>query len=368
MNALAVLPSDTQTLYVSIGHKSFSSFDQNSNLYKSSDGGESWVRILDSTVVNKPNIADIKISPLNPTLILALHRARGPGAGNLDQIFRSTDGGASWKDVSSAAFSRSDHGVRIQIGCDPRDSTRWYATGDTQFDLTFYTSTDAGASWTPKSEIPDGINQKILVDVRDHERIYLIGGLSGVLVSTNGGGNWTIVNELANWSVLKLTQPQKNPNIFLAGTAQGTILKTNDSSRWNRLGDGLPQGRYFDIFVDDVTNYVFTGGEKGLFRIDAITSVPQEPTIIPSEFKLSQNYPNPFNPTTAIHFTLPQSGVASLKVFDMLGRELATLLNEYQIAGARQVNLNASSLTSGVYFYKLESSGATAIRKMLLVK
>lgn len=81
-----------------------------------------------------------------------------------------------------------------------------------------------------------------------------------------------------------------------------------------------------------------------------------------------QNYPNPFNPTTVIHFTLPQSGVVSLKVFDMLGREVTTLLNEYRTAGAHQVNFNASSLTSGVYFYKLEAGGKSMLQKMLLVK
>lgn len=84
--------------------------------------------------------------------------------------------------------------------------------------------------------------------------------------------------------------------------------------------------------------------------------------------KIEKNYPNPFNPTTTIHFTIPQDGAVSLKVFDMLGREVMTLLNEYRNAGAHQINFNASSLTSGVYFYKLETNGRSAIQKMLLVK
>ena len=88
----------------------------------------------------------------------------------------------------------------------------------------------------------------------------------------------------------------------------------------------------------------------------------------PVEFALNQNYPNPFNPSTTITFSLPHSANASLKVFDMLGREVATLVNGYTTSGVHEVQFNAANVSSGVYFYKLTSGDFTQIKKMILVK
>ncbi|MCB0728915.1 MAG: T9SS type A sorting domain-containing protein [Ignavibacteriae bacterium] len=88
----------------------------------------------------------------------------------------------------------------------------------------------------------------------------------------------------------------------------------------------------------------------------------------PSTYALSQNYPNPFNPTTTINFDLPTDGNVSLKLYDMSGKEVATLVNEVRSAGYYSVNFNASQLTSGVYFYTISADNFTATRKMLLVK
>ena len=89
---------------------------------------------------------------------------------------------------------------------------------------------------------------------------------------------------------------------------------------------------------------------------------------IPSEFELSQNYPNPFNPSTSINFNLPVDGKVSIRLFDMSGKEVAVLVNEVKSAGYYSVNYNASSLSSGVYFYAITANNFTATRKMLLVK
>jgi hypothetical protein len=88
----------------------------------------------------------------------------------------------------------------------------------------------------------------------------------------------------------------------------------------------------------------------------------------PGEFSLSQNYPNPFNPSTTIRYTVPQSGAVSLKLFDVLGREVATLVNGNQDAGSFVVQLDARHLASGLYVYRLEAGSFTAVRKMMLMK
>jgi subtilisin-like proprotein convertase family protein len=89
---------------------------------------------------------------------------------------------------------------------------------------------------------------------------------------------------------------------------------------------------------------------------------------IPDKFELYQNYPNPFNPVTRINFSVPKQGFVSLKVYDVLGREVKALVNEVESPGVYSVDFNGTELSSGVYFYRMESNGFTDIKKMLLIK
>lgn len=91
-------------------------------------------------------------------------------------------------------------------------------------------------------------------------------------------------------------------------------------------------------------------------------------TEIPNYYSLAQNYPNPFNPTTQITYTLPKSGVVKLVIYDVLGREVRTLVNERKEVGVYDVNFDASALASGIYFYKLEANDFSDVKKMILVK
>ncbi len=89
---------------------------------------------------------------------------------------------------------------------------------------------------------------------------------------------------------------------------------------------------------------------------------------VPSEFELSQNYPNPFNPSTTIKFDMAIEGFVSLKIFNSSGKEVATLLNEPRAPGHHSVNFNASDLSSGIYYYKLETNNFSKVMKMALIK
>jgi hypothetical protein len=89
---------------------------------------------------------------------------------------------------------------------------------------------------------------------------------------------------------------------------------------------------------------------------------------IPTHFELDQNYPNPFNPSTAIHYALPRDAYVSIRIYDLLGRVVETLVDEFEGAGYKSVEFNAASLPSGVYFYQLHAGGFTDIKKMLLAK
>jgi hypothetical protein len=103
--------------------------------------------------------------------------------------------------------------------------------------------------------------------------------------------------------------------------------------------------------------------------IDIATSTEQiEESTLPQEFSLNQNYPNPFNPTTIISWQLPVSGHVSLKVYDIIGNEVATLVNEEKPAGNYEISFDASGLSSGVYFYKLTSGNFIKTKKMILLR
>ena len=120
--------------------------------------------------------------------------------------------------------------------------------------------------------------------------------------------------------------------------------------------DSLIVNQYYQEFVKRFTD---AGGTIG---------VQQLSSEVPSEFKLSQNYPNPFNPVTVINFDIPKNDFVLLKVFDITGREVTTLVNSKLSAGSYEVTFNGSSFGSGVYFYQLQSGGNIQTKKMILVK
>ncbi len=100
---------------------------------------------------------------------------------------------------------------------------------------------------------------------------------------------------------------------------------------------------------------------------DWVTDVTSE-TGVPDVYSLSQNYPNPFNPSTAIRFNIPQQDHVVLKIFNNIGQEVSTLVNQDMDAGSYEVNFNASDLASGVYFYRIQTANYSESKKMILIK
>jgi len=102
--------------------------------------------------------------------------------------------------------------------------------------------------------------------------------------------------------------------------------------------------------------------------VDSIVTHVENPGTIPNEFTLYQNYPNPFNPTTVISYQLPVSSNVSIKVYDLLGREVSTLVEEYKQAGKYQINFNADGLSSGVYYYQLKTGNFIQTKKLIFLR
>ena len=170
---------------------------------------------------------------------------------------------------------------------------------------------------------------------------------------------------------------------YMAGDRDGTEKENN----WGYYPDRPTQGYVWKIYwpintIEDLsystTDPAYTGGINGLpigdlnwfpdKKNEWITGVEENRSNIPTEYSLSQNYPNPFNPTTNIQFSLPEKGLVTLKVFNILGQEVAQLVNQELNAGVHKVDFNASQLTSGIYFYTLESGNFVQTNKMMLLK
>jgi plastocyanin len=109
-------------------------------------------------------------------------------------------------------------------------------------------------------------------------------------------------------------------------------------------------------------------GMSGIIRVINPAVGVNKNTSQPDRFLVEQNYPNPFNPTTTIRYALPQSGLVTVKVFNILGEELATVVNGVESAGAHEIQFNAANLPSGIYFYRVQDGNVTQTKRMLLLK
>jgi hypothetical protein len=198
------------------------------------------------------------------------------------------------------------------------------------------------------------------------------------------------VGSTGNYFVDPITN--KNTTYALAGDPQkgtGWVDGLSISAGDRRIG--LSSGP-FTLAIGDtqeiVVAEIVAGGSTGIDRLSAVsllksyvkqaqttyTNLASIPTAVKNEnqklssFELQQNYPNPFNPATKISYSIPDAGHVSMKVFDILGREVMTLVNTEMKAGNHSVDFNAANLASGVYFYKLKAGDKSLVKKMLLLK
>jgi len=176
-------------------------------------------------------------------------------------------------------------------------------------------------------------------------------------------------------SATKLTQadnpidPNKVNPMAIAFNSEGDIA-------WKIRIDkeGINYGQFRRAIWDNDHYLVMVGENQDTskllwkYSVDGVTAVEQEGSSLPSEFRLDQNYPNPFNPTTTIEFSIVKEGKTSLKVYDILGKEVATLVDEELTAGNYSAKFDAGNLSSGIYVYVLKTPNYTASKKMILLK
>jgi hypothetical protein len=227
-------------------------------------------------------------------------------------------------------------------------------------------TTNGGTTWIQKYTGTDQYNS---LSFPDHRTGFASSVEGYVMNTTDGGESWSRSASAIQSLSTELYFVSSSVGYLVA--SRGAIWKTTDGGgTWSQQVSGTSQNLQSVFFTSANTGYAVgwygtilkttTGGNT--------TSVAQSSQERPEGFQLFQNYPNPFNPTTTIEYSVPERASVELKVVDVLGRVVTTLLNEEKPAGAYTVRWNADGVASGVYFYRLKAGGFVQTRKMLLVR
>ncbi len=324
-------------------------------IYKSTDGGNNWI-VNDST--NYKQVAGIRF----------FNQSTGLYGLSNGAIYRTTDAGNSWIRVDSTLY----YDFR---GFEIINNTTGFAVGNTAYTSgKILKTTNAGLNWTVLA------SSLFLSNLRFANSLTGYATGTGVIKTTDGGTTWNRVLNTGYYFGVDFPSPNTG---FIGGYNNGlpTVVcrTTNGGLTWN--GMSCPQGGViFGVkFFSDTVGIIY--GENGAILKtyngggNIVSSVIIKSNPVPFKYTLFQNYPNPFNPVTKIKFEIPENGkskiengIVSLKIYDLLGKEIETLVNESLMPGTYEAEFDGSSLPSGVYFYSLTSGDFSETKKMVLLK
>lgn len=397
--ALTITPNG----YVYAGHST--------GIYRSTNGGTTWIRVYQTPV----EVLSLTENDSNGYIYAGLQTSGSQYGG----IYRSINNGSSWQ-------LKGLSGKKINDLLVSASGTVFAGSSTNYLDGGVFKSTDNGNSWI-NCVIPDYHVQCLAIDINSN--IYAgtddpgPSGYPTILKSTNDGNTWntlyqwtgysTYVRGIAinnigymfayfssrvfrstnngiTWSqvLFGISEFSKLPfivnslnHIFAGSMGSGIYRSTNYGLNWAQINSGLTNLNIYSFAIDD-SEYVYAGADNRIFKTaqSTITSISKTNSEVPVKFSLSQNYPNPFNPITNIKFDLPKSSDTKLIVYDALGREVATLVNEKLSAGSYEVywfapTEDGGGYSSGVYFYKLEATPKygqagefVMVKKMVMLK
>jgi hypothetical protein len=221
---------------------------------------------------------------------------------------------------------------------------------------------------------------RVIVDPVDENIIYVtFSGLKWrdpqphVFRSGDMGATWSdISSNLPDAPVNAFAVDNNHQSVLYVGNDVGMYVSFNTGDSWEFFGEGLPIVTVGDIKIHPTANFLVAGTHgRSMYKInlDMVTGIETDnETTTLNSFVLEQNYPNPFNPSTNIRYKVGNQQFVVLKVYDVLGEEIATLVNEEKSAGTYEIMFDASVLTSGVYFYTLEAGSYIQTKKMILLR
>jgi photosystem II stability/assembly factor-like uncharacterized protein len=281
-------------------------------------------------------------------------------------VYVSSNEGANWSRTSQSPESFDVTAITVcdtnlVVGC-------WLGAVYFDYDFWYYEikcSSDKGVNWiSPDS----GFSVNYITTLLTQGKNIFAGSDHGIFRSTNCGRTWGPINSGLHSKVVNSLKV--NGTSIFAGTYGGVFLSKNNGTEWKQVNTGLTDTTVTSLVMSG--EYLFAGTEqRGVFRrqISELDNVVKESrSSLPNEFSLRQNYPNPFNPTTTINYSIPKSSSVSIKVYDLLGREISTLVNENKPVGNYSVQFNASKLVSGVYFYRMHAGDFVQTKKLILLK
>jgi len=355
LRSLAIAQSSTEVLYVA---------DLN-NMWKTNDGGATdWSLI---TLPNVPNnITGIAVKDTDPNTLWITYGGYTPG----EKIYKSTNGGFSWTNESAGL-------PNLPVMCVLYDKS--ISGTDNLFigaDVGVYQKEDS-QNWVLYNT---GLPNVIITELE----MYFGSGEKKMRAATYGRGLWEtnidfqLPVELASFSST-INENTVNLNWITNSEINNygfDIERSLSNGEWSIIGfvNGNGTSSSFNNYTYTDRNLASGNYSYRLKQIDfngnfEYFNLSNEVVIgVPEKFELSQNYPNPFNPSTKINYNLPADGMVSIKIFDMSGKEVMSLVNEVMTAGYYSVSFNGSNLSSGNYFYRLSAADFTATKKMILLK
>ncbi len=306
---------------------------------------------------------------------MVFHPTEPVAFASLCGIERSTNGGISWTTLDS---SNGIYGSKV-VALDERTGQIVYKGTHRFADTTrLYKSRDYGRTWNEiffldvslpihMGDLPFTViarGDTILVGVRTLPQTTRH---IGVHRSTNGGQTWS--RTYSGGRVSGFVRSAASHNTLFAASEEGILKSTDCGATWTIYNNAMPTRRLTSLIISPYSDTMFVSTEThGVLKVwNYLTDVSEKPNV-PERTELFQNYPNPFNPTTNLGFRIADFGFVSLKVFDVLGREVATLVNEEMRAGNYEKKFDGSDLASGVYLYRMQAGGFAAVKKFILMR
>jgi len=333
-------------------------------ILNSTNGGVSWQIQFNDTNITK-NMDYVEM--FDSTNGVAMGDALTFGATSA-VILKTTDGGAHWNSVNTQSFGGWSGDEWRRIDFVNMNVGYFFESGGNPQKL--YKTTDGGAHWdtTNYSQVD---TYSMVLKFYD-ENIGFSYNYDKIHYTLDGGDSWTTVSINDQGWGMDIAFIKKAGSFNVAVAGNGTISFSADTGKtWTADSTLKEKGIYAIRYPDSKHAWAITGigGPRGVWyqKYDVVADLKSR-DIIPDKFTLSQNYPNPFNPSTKIRYSLPQKGFVTIKVFDMLGRDVTNLINEEQNAGQHEVNFKANNLPSGIYFYRITAGGSAITKKMILLK
>jgi hypothetical protein len=189
----------------------------------------------------------------------------------------------------------------------------------------------------------------------------------GIFRSSDHGNSWSQV--LSSVNVAALARDEGKPSVMFAASERGIYWSVDAGATWRMYNNTLPTFKFVGIKKDPYSDTLYVATQdSGIYKVFGLAVQVRDETQLPRQYVLEQNYPNPFNPATEIRFEIPESRFVSLKVFDVLGRRVSALVNEWKLPGRYSVTWNAAGFASGVYFYHMLAGDFVETKKLLLLR